>query len=131
MTSENAAPAEMPGVEEIADLLQVLSPIGPRCRSVAARILALFAPILAEKERQFQAQVEGHRHTAAEATVYRQERNNAIRRALAAEAALAAERERCALIAERFMAAGGLVDGQFYAGPNTPRAIAAAIRAEG
>lgn len=119
------------------------------------RIKAIFAPILAEKdlhnatgERITRRDLNNaHRKGAEEgrlaahlidgvnsplnACCYRDGCRALEARALAAEAALAGERERCALIAERFMAAGKVVDGQLYAGPNTPRAIAAAIRAEG
>ena len=138
MTGEKDATAEMPGVEEIGQALAIffannrqpcmsgdprdrLSPLRRRdLDDATSAILALFAPILAEKEA-----LEGNMELAAELAL----RSEA--RALAAEAALAAERERCAKVAEQFMAAGKVVDGQFYAGPNTPRAIAAAIRAQG
>ena len=60
MTGENAAPAEMPGVEEIGKIIRhamaslnapahVLDRI--TSHEAAQRVLALFAPILAEKER--------------------------------------------------------------------------------
>lgn len=88
-------PAAMPSEEEIKDiLLRFHADTASAWRherdgiaTFAARaILALFAPILAEKERQlasFRQYVAMHRA-----------------RALAAEAALAAERERCAKVVE-------------------------------
>ena len=119
---EKDAPAEMPGVEEIARAIaydgnsMVLAP------EVAARraraILDLFAPILAEKEREISNLSEAVKVRAHEAVEYAEQRNRAQDRALAAEAALAelrkqmladegqhrealaAERERCAKIAE-------------------------------
>lgn len=153
-TAATQAPAAMPSVEEIRDLLCGYVPTLDASTEAARAILDLFAQILAEKELHHTTGERitrkdlnnAHRKGAEEgrlaahlidsvnsplnACCYRDECRALEARALAAEAALATERERCAKVAEQFMAAGKVVDGQFYAGPNTPRAIAAAIRAQ-
>lgn len=120
-------PAAMPSEEEIKDiLLRFHADTASAWRherdgiaTFAARaILALFAPILAEKEREISNLSEAVKVRAHEAVEYAEQRNRAQDRALAAEAALAelrkqmladegqhrealaAERERCAKIAE-------------------------------
>lgn len=132
------APAEMPGVEEIARLLVSAHASLATPQNTARAILALFAPILAEKERlagiadaytacesvarkrvdhiepsleeRLPALCEISRETwlahkerapiMAVDMLEHAKRKALEARALAAEAALAAERERCALIAD-------------------------------
>lgn len=99
--SADTAPAAMPSEEDVARALCIAQGNNPDfdydpngvsdapgtnlCWKLylgqARAILDLFAPILAEKERQYELASEGRAAFAA--------------RALAAEAALAAERERC------------------------------------
>lgn len=85
MTGENTAPAEMPGVEEIARVVTAHVWNDDDGQSAARAILALFAKILAEKERKIVALQQRF-----------DEKNDAIGsacvRLAAAEAALAAER---------------------------------------
>lgn len=93
-------------------------------RAAVRAIWSEFAPILAEKEREYELASEGRAAFAA--------------RALAAEAALAAERERCAKVAEGHE---GLHCGSLLEGPraqdydcgqiDASTSIAAAIRAQG
>jgi len=106
MTGEEDAPAEMPGEREIASAIYQARN-GKGCvhwsrlphshqepyLSDARTVRALFAPILAEKERKAM-----RRWTAAlsQAQDWRNVAEKAEARALAAEAALAAERERIA-----------------------------------
>jgi Zn ribbon nucleic-acid-binding protein len=99
------APAAMPGERELVDLLVSAHASLATTQNTARAILALFAPILAEKERLEQVSALecddcgwamrfpglGCVHCGF---------HRAESRALAAEAALAAERERCALVAE-------------------------------
>jgi len=92
-----AAPAEVPGVEEIARVIASwrhhLTPASPYRPSIlpsemaqATAVLDLFAPILADARDH---------NRAEEALAEEWERNRVLEaRALAAEAALAAERER-------------------------------------
>ena len=108
------APAEMPGVEEIARLLfqrsvyhgydaDTLKREWMRTegfhRGNARAILALFAPILAEKEREKAIAIEEAIENAGREALWRDQLRKEEARALAAEAALAAERERCAKVA--------------------------------
>lgn len=159
------APVEMPGVEEIRRIIDdALNSAIPEPWEVSAhaatRILALFAPILAERERlagmadayaacesvarkrvdhidpaleeRLPALCEISRETwlahkerapiMAVDMLEHAKRKALEARALAAEAALAAERERCAKIAESPM---HTLDWRARA------AIAAAIRAQG
>lgn len=139
--SADIAPAAMPGEEEIARALhddlyppeEARSPADQEkhwlsteahYREQAQVVLALFAPILAEKEREIateKARADRNYHVGKMA---QDMFSDAEARALAAEAALAAERERCAKIAEQFAEAHA----QFPALPHAGRAIAAAIR---
>ena len=116
-------PAAMPGEEEVQFVLA--QPISDDDWIVekARAILALFAPILAEKER-LEDELEGTDWHAIEAG---RQRDVWKARALAAEAALAAERERCAKVAEDH---GELVSNEPI-GKACSRNIAAAIRAQG
>ncbi len=112
MTSENAAPAEMPGEMEVARAIATfrkhLYPdtkidVLPSELAQAAAVMTLFAPILAEKERQltsFRQYVAMHRDRALAAESSLAE----LRKQMLADEgqhreAVAAERERCALIA--------------------------------
>jgi hypothetical protein len=131
--SADTAPAAMPSEEKLAAIIQngiaehcsidavemEIDGTGPASYNAAHRILALFAPILAEKERAELLMIN-------QSQVFKRERDLERRRALAAEAALAAERERCAKIAEEL---GPTLDGEssWYASNQ----IAAAIRAQG
>ena len=182
MTSEKDAPAGMPGEEDVARALfhaecephkaetgygdifgwdDAMPAVRNRHRDAARAVLALFAPILAEKEAA-EEQAESFKAMYRQAVDWRDEKiaklttraedaefamsrveksaASAEARALAAEAALAAERERCAGIAERFKAAhfeacgasGSFsVDKAEMAQALCARDIAAAIRARG
>lgn len=94
------APAAMPGEEEIAKLISGAPFPSPRSLSKARAILALFAPILAEKEREIstfdQREVEWNEAMAGSL----QNEEDAHRKLEAAEAALAAERGRCIAIVD-------------------------------
>lgn len=107
--SADTAPAAMPGEREISGIIMdemddlrvdIHFDIDNKEQVAdwaASKIAALFAPILAEKEREKAAAlglVQGHAAIIAALEA----------RALAAEAALAAERERCAQIAYRVCA---------------------------
>ena len=121
------APAEMPGVEEIQFVLAQPLKDDDWVVENARAILALFAPILAEKERdnrQLKLEVAAERETSR-ISIYgwRDKENEMEARALAAEAALAAARARAAQIGYRVCA-------------ETPHVtlgdkVAAAIRAQG
>lgn len=90
MTGEKDAPAEMPGVEEIAKLLVSAHASLATPQNTARAILALFAPILAEKDAQVRAgeiMTQKMRELAARQKAAGKEYYD---RALAAEAALAA-----------------------------------------
>lgn len=98
--SADTAPAEMPGVEEIKDLLlRFHADTASAWRherdgiasSVARAVLAIFAPILAEKERELAETHDAYQQAAVDSVALFQA---AEARALAAEAALAAEREK-------------------------------------
>lgn len=105
MTGEKDAPAEMPSVEEIKDrLLRFHADTASAWRherdgiatSAARAILDLFAPILAEKERD---SLRRETRALAQAQDWRNEAAKAEARALAAEAARDAF--KLALIAEK------------------------------
>lgn len=88
-TDETQAPAAMPSEEEIEAEIRPMSYEGADLAECVARILALFAPILAEKEREIERACAYH----ANATIgWERERGRSEEleaRALAAEAALA------------------------------------------
>jgi hypothetical protein len=102
----------------------------------ARAVLALFAPVLAEKEREIE-QIKATRDSYYR-TIEAQGRENsayldhwqfAEARALAAEAALAAERERCARIAQNQVREA---DSEWAEGFSVAAAgIASAIRSQG
>lgn len=174
MSGEKDTPPQMPTEEEIARAIYE-DRNGRGCvpwsrrdsshkapyLSDARAVLAIFAPILAEKEAA-EEQAESFKAMYRQAVDWRDEKiaklttraedaefamsrveksaASAEARALAAEAALAAERERCAGIAERFKAAhfeacgasGSFsVDKAEMAQALCARDIAAAIRARG
>ena len=92
---------------------------------------AILAPILAEKERdnrQLKLEV-AEKEATSRISIYawRDKANEMEARALAAEAALAAERERCAKVAEDH----GMLVSNEPIGKACSRNIAAAIRAQG
>lgn len=147
MTASPTAPAAVPSEEDIKKLVHqamLADPEEGRFRhrvsersliaSDAARaILALFAPILAEKERARQMWQK-------QATTFAEVGESWQTRALAAEAALAGERERCLAIVEAQVPdwvkerSGPYWDGYREAmedAANDIRKGAAAIRAEG
>lgn len=117
------APAAMPGEADIAraffefatctDTSSLLS-INENSHSFARAILDLFSPILAEKDREIgqakaAALLQGANIDVMNAAVdtakdFVRQAKAAEARALAAEAALAAERERCARVAEEWAA---------------------------
>lgn len=125
MPASPAAPAAMPSVEDVARIIcrrvhEAICPNAedwrpgelerkvdiywPHYTREARAILALFAPILAEKERdirQLKLEVAEERETGR-ISIYgwRDKANEMEARALAAEAALAAERQRCLAIVE-------------------------------
>lgn len=112
MTSEKDAPAEMPTREQVEAEILPMTYDGADLTECVERVMALFAPILAEKGREIgqaksAALLQGANIDVMNAAVdtardFVRQAKAAEARALAAEAALAAERERCALIAERF-----------------------------
>jgi len=113
----------MPGEREIADMIDMYLPNFGGSLPAARAILALFAPILAERDGwvthwQTKCQATRTLELAAEA------------RALAAEAALAAERERCAKIAEKVGQCAN-TSGRGQADERFAEDIATAIRAQG
>lgn len=93
-TDETQEPAAMPSEEEIEAEIRPMPYEGADLTECVARILALFAPILAEKERGTERACANH----ANATIgWERERGRSEEleaRALAAEAARAAEREQ-------------------------------------
>jgi len=109
------APAGMPSADAIADEIQRYIPTFHGANEAARAVLALFAPILAEKERETKDALREVIKHAAEA-------GEAKGKLLAAEAALAAERDRCAQIAVRIA--------QENLGDEVGYEIAAAIRAQ-
>lgn len=162
--SADTAPAEMPGVENLVDnplanaiatiIEQSLERHGIIPDGIegtlddAGDILDLFAPILAEKERELRearsrlrwnVEDDGRLVRICEGLHEKSEDCEfdtyvPEARALAAEAALAAERERCAGIADA--EARRQPNSQFYThhelgAAQAARRIAAAIRAEG
>lgn len=165
MTSENAAPAEMPGEIEVANALiahfvehtgfttvegdetktRVSAYYGGvwvelRVYPMARAILALFAPILAEKDgyKEIVRKAAEARDAAGYIGAVWDCIDDLSARALAAEAALAAERERCAKIAEAHdgLPCRSLLEGQrgedYDSGQiDASTSIAAAIRAQG
>jgi hypothetical protein len=106
--SADTAPAAMPGVEDVKTLIlgrlywtgDITKSESELVDATADAILALFAPILAEKEREI-AELKGRLAVRMDylvglaTTADRHVEAAAEARALAAEAALAAERERC------------------------------------
>lgn len=103
------APAEMPGVEEIARAIASWrhrsTPANPYPPSIlpsemaqASAVMALFAPILAEKERRIANLTRGLEESAETSVkvgmTWQSAAEKAEARALAAEAALAAERKK-------------------------------------
>jgi len=66
-TDETQAPAAMPSEEEIEAEIRPMSYEGADLTECVARILALFAPILAEKEREYELASEGRAAFAARA----------------------------------------------------------------
>ena len=139
------APAAVPSEEDVARILfDPENPTGDtfaqqsiqtRARYLrhARNILALFAPILTEKEREIREMADHVVHADA----YQAAAMANLDRALAAEAALAAERERCAKIAEGASADFDFAEAQaecrdYDCGYNSGRQLAAAaIRAQG
>ncbi|MEZ2410585.1 hypothetical protein AB6806_27690 [Bosea sp. RCC_152_1] len=132
--SADTAPAAMPGERELADEVEreMMSWRGANggvftlraCAfAIAQKVACLFAPILAEKERlgervrELSLLLDKQMGTPCEQIRHRQE----------VEAAVAAERERCAKIAEDH---GALVSNEPI-GKACSRNIAAAIRAQG
>lgn len=94
------APAAMPSVDQIIPLIQEVMGRDNYALALhtARKVDALFAPILAEKERdnrQLRLEVAEEKETSR-ISIYgwRDKANEMEARALAAEAALAAERER-------------------------------------
>lgn len=87
MTGENSAPAEMPGVEEIAELLVSAHASLATPQNTARAVLALFAPILAEKER---TALRRETRALSQAQEWRNIAEKSEARALAAEAAILA-----------------------------------------
>lgn len=89
------ASAAVPGEEEVERIIRAwqMTPgfdgWDAKVAALVASLSALFAPILAEKERRI-------REMAMQALADDQQLTASLDRALAAEAALAAERERCA-----------------------------------
>lgn len=148
----NDAPAEMPGVEE-EQIARIIRDAGIDEYAAASTILALFAPILAEKERaltearsrlRWNIEDDGRLVRICEGLHERGEDCEfdtyvPEARALAAEAALAAERERAARIVEDWAEqhAAGLAEdgpsplGRHRVAMNDGYALAAAIRAQG
>lgn len=101
----------------------------------ARAVLALFAPILAEKEREIERYEAMIKHEQDAAIHWCGEAAKFNDRALAAEAALAAERERCAKVAERVGNFGDYRREELTADFGQPRfdmmhAIIAAIRSQ-
>lgn len=156
--SADTAPAAMPGeiVESawnaIADQFNQWSELGQDEKdSLTKFAAALFAPILAEKDREIEKlecdvayyvdgnAVERIKHEGAvkRGLMVLDAKNEWRDRALAAEAALAAERERCAKIAEGSSANFDFQEAQaecrdYDCGYNSGRQLAAAaIRAQG
>lgn len=85
MSGENEAPAEMPGVEEIQFVLAQPLKDDDWIVEKARAILDLFAPILAEKEREIEAVKQVCEMNATSGAFWAERGKNA-------EAALAAER---------------------------------------
>lgn len=129
--SADTAPAAMPGVEEIGKIirhamasLNAPAHIVDRITShdAAQRILDLFAPILAEKERLERERDEFYRDGLKAEDKWIEMES----RALAAEAALAAEREENAALSKKLEIA---LAGLQHISDMPPRA--AATRAQG
>lgn len=102
MTASPTAPAAMPSEDDIADAIQRYIPTFHGAKEAATAILALFAPILAEKEQE----IAKREPTAFASELGRKlallaDRAEAAEaRDLAAESALAAEWERCIAIVD-------------------------------
>ncbi|WP_089177306.1 hypothetical protein [Bosea sp. AS-1] len=79
------APAAMPSREQVEAEILPMTYEGADLTECVERVLALFAPILAEKEREIEASIESH---DAWATIWNDKLEAAEARALAAEAAL-------------------------------------------